>query len=186
MTVTVEDFKSQFVRDFPYLPVWDSGEFYNTDEEVYYAVNRLFYKALNDGVTSIPTTVSDWEKISDSIENYIQDSDIERAFEEATASFNTSLFGDTDIGDLAYTYLAAHYLVMDSRAAVSGLTGTGTFNESSKSVGSVSISYQIPQAFQNDPIAEYYSKTPYGQKYLSFLLPRIIGNVQSVEGGTKA
>ena len=38
LTLTVDDFKSLFALDFPYLPVWSSESFYNTDEEVYYDV----------------------------------------------------------------------------------------------------------------------------------------------------
>lgn len=51
---TVQGFKDLFFRDFPYLPVWDNTETYNTGNEVYYETTKLFYRALNDGVTSTP------------------------------------------------------------------------------------------------------------------------------------
>lgn len=183
MIATIDDFKAQFVRDFPYLPVWDNTATYNAGEVVYYDVNRLFYEALNNGVSSVPTDTNDWKLVSDSIDNYVQDADITRAFGEADLTYNTALFSSTDI--LPYLYLTAHYLVLDIQAAQAGISSQGAFNIASKSVGSVSVSYSIPAIFQNNPMAEYLSKTPYGQKYMSFALPRIVGNVQSVEGATQ-
>jgi hypothetical protein len=185
-TITIADFKAQFVRDFPYLPEWDVAELYNTGNIVYYSTTKLFYIALNNGVTSVPTTVADWAIHPDSIENYVLDADITRAFGEAEVSLNQPLFGSDANITLAYLYLTAHYLVLDLRAALSGIAGNGDFNQSSRSVGNVSTSYAIPAAFLDDPIVQYYSKTSYGQKFLSFALPRLAGNIATAEGGTRA
>jgi hypothetical protein len=46
---------------------------------------------------------------------------------------------------------------------------------SSKSVGSVSVSYSVPQAFINDPTWGYFAQTGYGKKYLSYVIPRVTG-----------
>lgn len=141
MAVTVEDFKAQFVRDFPYTPT-DSGD-------------------------------------------YVTDADITRAFGEADMNFNAALFSTETQQDLAYLYLSAHYLVLDMRMGEGGINAQSVFNVSSKSVGNVSVSYAIPEAYTKSARLEYYSKTPYGLKYLSFVLPRIVGNAETIEGETQ-
>ena len=183
-TITVDDFKNQFVRDFAYLPVWDNAKTYNTGAEVYYDVNELFYRCLNDGVTSTPVTVADWEQYSDSIENYVQDADITRAFGEAKLSINQALFSSDAEITLVYLYITAHYLVQDLQTALEGIESTGRYPVNSRSVGSVSESYSIPQRFLDDPMLSYYATTGYGRKYLSFLVPRMIGAVDIAHGAT--
>ena len=185
-TITTTDFKNQFPRDFAYLPVWLNTTTYNTGDEVFYDINGLFYRALNDGVTSIPTTIADWVKIEDDVLNYIQDSDIERAFEEAQLSYNQGLFGTDAEVTLVYLYITAHYLVLDLRAASQGVESSSDFNVQSRSVGNVSESYSIPDIYVNDPNFSFYTKTQYGLKFLSFAVPRMQGNVVSVPGGTRA
>lgn len=186
-TITVADFKSQFYRDFPYLPVWDNTETYNTNDIVYYETNGLFYKCLNDGVTSLPTVTTDWERnIDSSLYDYVQDADIEKSFIEATINYNTALFGTDEEITQSYLYLAAHYLVNDLNNAINGIDSSGNFPINSKSAGSVSVGYAIPEAYTKNPVFSYYTSTGYGLKYLSMVLPRLIGNVQSVEGQTNA
>lgn len=180
---TTDGFKSQFSRDFPYLPTWDNTQTYNTGNEVYYATTKLFYRALNDGVTSTPDTVADWEQFSDSIENYVLDNDITKAFLEAKFSFNEGLVGGVCDEVLhVYYYLVAHYLVMDIQASQSGLANSGKFLVASKSAGSVSVSYSIPESYLKDPILSYYTKTDYGMKYLSVIMPKMVGNMFAVAG----
>ena len=182
--IAISDFKELFFRDFPYLPIWDSEETYNEDDEVFY--NKLFYRCLNNGVSSIPTTITDWELYKDSINNYVLDADITKAFNEAKISFNKSLFGDDNTIKTAYLYLTAHFLVNDIKSANQGLNSTGDFNVASRSVGSVSESYSIPQEWVNSSVLNFYTKSAYGLKYLAILMPRIKGNVMSVRGATIA
>jgi hypothetical protein len=145
-TITVNNFRAHFVRDFDYAPVGAS-----------------------------------YDKNSAS---YVYDGDITKAFSEAQMLFNQELFGsDADI-QLAYLYLTAHYLVIDLRSAQQGINGVGDFPVTSRSVGSVSEAYSIPQRFLDDPNLAFYTKTNYGVKYLSFVLPKLIGNVFTVEGNT--
>lgn len=186
-TITVADFKTQFPRDFPYLPVWDvANQPFNTGDRVYYTPTKLFYDALQNGVTSTPDTLgADWVVVDDNIENYVQDSDIERAFAEAQVNFNQALFSTDAEIQLAYLYLTAHYLVVDLKNANAGLSSSGNFPVASRSVGSVSESYNIPKTYQDNPIFSYLSQTGYGLKYLSLLLPKLIGNVGAVCGATK-
>ena len=79
--VEIEDFKNLFTRDFPYLPFWENGQGYFKEDIVYFAPN--FYISLVDGNTDAPPLSSKWKVYKESVDNYIQDSDIERAFLEA-------------------------------------------------------------------------------------------------------
>lgn len=185
-SITVDDFKELFFRDFSFLPLWLDEEIYNTNDEVYYETTKLFYKALKDGVESVPTTTADWEKFDDILLNYVLDADIEKAFNEAACVVNTTLYANDDILKLAYLYLSAHYLCLDVRTAQAGLESNGEALVSSRSVGSVSESYVIPERYLKSPILSYYTKTGYGLKYLSLTTPSLTGNVFSVEGATQA
>lgn len=115
----------------------------------------------------------------------VMDADLNKAFAEARANFNQSLFGTDEQLKIAFFYLAAHYLVTDLQNASAGLSGSGLNVVASRSVGSVSESYAIPEQYLKDPILSFISKTGYGQKYLSLVLPLLIGNVQSVAGWTE-
>ncbi len=184
-TITIADFKALFFRDFAYLPLWlPSPAFYNTGEEVYYGTTRLFYTAKNNGVTSVPTTAADWTVTPDDVDNFIQDQDITNAFAEATAVFNQSLFGDDTTIKLAYLYLTAHYLVNDIQTSRQGVQSTGRNPVTSRTVGSVSESYAVPERFLADPIVQFYTTTGYGRKFLSMALPAMVGNMASTWGGT--
>ena len=72
--ITVNDFKALFVRDFPYLPVWQTGKTYFKGDIVYYINN--FYQSKIDGNTSIPTDTYNWQLYNDNVMNYISDEDI--------------------------------------------------------------------------------------------------------------
>jgi hypothetical protein len=185
-SIVVQDFKDLFFRDFPYLVIWDATKTYNTDKEVYYSTNELFYKCLNDGVTSLPTVTTDWDKITDDIYNYVLDADIEKAFTEAQVNFNQSLFGSDANIQLAYLYLTAHFLVVDLRRSSQGVNSKGDYSASSQSVGSVSESLHIPDKMANNPIFQLYTTTGYGMKYLNLVLPRLVGNVGVIRGNTVA
>lgn len=110
--------------------------------------------------------------------------EINRAFMEARFNFNQAILGDDEGIRLAYYYITAHYLVMDARAVSGGAGATGSFPVSSRSVGSVSESYDIPQAYKDSPTLSYYTSTPYGMKYLSLIYPLLVGNVGVVCGRT--
>lgn len=180
--VTTDDFKNLFTRGFFYLPVYVEGKAYFKDDEVYYAPN--FYKSLIDGNTTLPTDTTNWSLVNDSVDNYIQDSDILRAFNEAKVNFNAALFGDDDTVKMVFLYLAAHYLVIDLNNAMNPL-GMGFMGfTQSKSVGSVSESYAVPQWMLNNAILSQYAQTGYGRKYLSLIQPYLVGNIIFVPGRT--
>lgn len=182
-TITVSDFKSQFSRDFPFLPLYVSGT-YNEGDITYYT--GLFYKSIVDGNTAIPTDTFKWQKFKQDADNYIVDSDITRAFGEAMAVFNQGLFPDNATITLAYLYCAAHFLAMDLRTARAGVASAGENPVTGRSVGNVSEQYSIPQQFLDDAILGYYASSGYGRKYLIMLMPALRGNFVSVAGATHA
>lgn len=180
--VTTDDFKNLFGRDFPYLPLYVEGKTYFKDDEVYF--NSNFYKSLIDGNTTEPTDTTNWEIVKDSVDNYIQDSDIMRAFKEAKVNFNAGLFGDDDIVKMVFLYLAAHYLVIDLNNAMNPLAmGFMGFTQS-KSVGSVSQSFALPDFVTRNAALSQYMQTGYGAKYVSLIYPYLVGNVLFFKGKT--
>lgn len=185
-TVTVQDFKDLFTRDFPYLPEWSATQIYNNDAIVYYSTTLLFYQANQNAVPvgTVPTNGSFWNDYEDDIFNYVLDSDITKAFAEAQINLNQALFGSDAQVELGYLYLTAHYMVMDIRGAQKGIESTGEFAVSGRSVGSVSENYVIPDAYKDSPFLGYLAKTSYGQKYLSLIMPNLVGNVNAVCGAT--
>ena len=122
---------------------------------------------------------------------YVLDSDIQNAFLQARMQFNQSII-PTPAGldpaqaiTLAFLYLAAFYLVIDIKNALGGVEGTGaTFPVNSRSVGNVSVSYTIPEKYLKNPNILYLTQNGFGQKYLSFILPGLIGNAVAVFADT--
>lgn len=179
--ITVDDFKNLFRRDFPYLPLYETGKVYFTDDEVYIEPN--FYKSLTDENTTTPPS-PDWQLVKDSVDNYISDEDIERAYKEAKVNFNPNFFEDDDTAIMVFCYLVAHYLIIDLNNAMNPLAvGFMGFTQS-KSVGSVSESYGIPQWMLNNQMLSAYAQTGYGRKYLSLIQPYLVGNIMLIPGRT--
>jgi len=117
-------------------------------------------------------------------EEYITDQDIEKAFTEAKSNFNPGLFSYDDQLKVCYLYLAAHYLVNDMQTAAQGINSVGYAPVNSRSVGSVSESYTVPEWAVNDPYWSNFVTTRYGMKYISLVKPLTIGNVKVYMGWT--
>lgn len=185
ITVTTQDFKDHFYRDFNYQAVlWNNTDTYNTDDIVYYTITRLYYKALNNALVGIlPTDTNNWVNTPDS--NYVLDEDITKAFDEACLIFNESLFGESeDAKKLAYLYLTAHYLVIDLNTAKNSSDLGSTGSIASRSVGNVSESYNIPKWMTDNETLAPLSQTAYGRKYYSLVKPRLIAPTFIVQGKT--
>lgn len=178
--LTVEDFKALFARNFPYLPVLIDGKAYFIGDEVYVEPN--FYSSLIDNNTQPVTDDSAWQVVNDSVNNYVSDSDIQRAWAEALSNFNLALGGTDDETKLAFLYLVAFYLAYDLQLASGGAYGNITFPATSVTVGSVSESYYVPKAYLESPILSFYARNGFGLKYLNLIYPKLIGNVGVVAG----
>jgi Protein of unknown function (DUF4054) len=156
-TITVSQFKTRFYRDFNFANQ-------NPNQEV-----------------PVPPNVE-----------LVQDIDIQNAFSDAQVLLNQALFSGTPNSDAnitsGYLYLSAHCLCLNIKASDSGINsgGTGGFPVSSRSVGSVSETYQVPDAYKDDPILAQYAQTAYGQKYLAMVLPYLRGNMLPIFGGAHA
>ena len=114
----------------------------------------------------------------------IQDLDIKNAQVEAGININQSLFANQAAYSLGFNLLTAHYLVMDLRASAAGIQGTYPWMTSSKGVGSVNESIQIPEQIMRNPYMAMLSKTYYGAKYLNLVLPSLVGAVFTAHGRT--
>ena len=126
----------------------------------------------------------------------VMDADIQRAINEAGITFNPGLWdGQTALGsttelNIVYLYVSAHYLTLNVQGAGGlsavnfgrGVKSSGGGTIESKSIGSVSITYAIPDHIKNEPILSQFMRTDFGQKYLCLLTPRLVGNVAVVSG----
>lgn len=115
----------------------------------------------------------------------VMDADINKAIDEAKFNFNEALFGSQAEFNIGFLYLTAHYLVSDLQASSQGIAGQYNWLQTSKSAGNVSESFQIPDRILNNPEFAMFSKTRYGAKFLSLIMPRIIGQIFTVCGRTK-
>lgn len=182
ITVTPEDFKQQFPRFSPtYLTdvAYSVIKTYIKNDVVYFDNN--FYQCIVNSTTNDPTDENDWAIYNDSVLNYTQDSDILEAINEAFVNFNEGLFPDEATAKLVFLFLVAHYLTVDFGIALGNIQiGITT----SKSVGSVSESYTIPQWLLNNAALSAYATTPYGIKYASLIRPYLMGNFFIAKGST--
>lgn len=170
-TVTVEQFKEYYNRDFPYVPFFSDTKTYFIDDVVYYEETGNFYKSLIDNNTSLPTDTEAWEVTNDDLLNYVTDSDIQKAIGQALINANERFGADDDERIIIFLHLVAFYLVMDLKNSASGVNSTYSGIVASKSVGDVSESYNFPTWLINSPIYSMYNSNGYGMKYLSLILP---------------
>lgn len=116
--------------------------------------------------------------------DYIVDSDITRAINEGQINFNDGLFGSDAQVTNVFMYLAAFCLVRNIQNSAKGLTSQSKFPISGTSVGSVSVNFQIPEAYSKDPFISSFTQNGYGMRYLELAFPFLIGNVGISEGWT--
>ncbi len=110
--------------------------------------------------------------------------DITNAFAIAEISINQALWSSQTQYTIAFNLLAAHFLVLTLRASSQGLNGQYNWAQNSKSVGSVSESFSIPQRILDNPDFMAYTKTNYGAQYLNLLWPQLSGQMFTVLGRT--
>lgn len=181
--LTAADFRGYFTRDFKYLPTYDDTKTYFLNDVVYYGSN--FYKCIvASSLGVLPTDLTNWEAVNYNTADYVLDSDIDKSLSQGMANVNDEIFESDAIITAAFYYCAAHFLVMDIRMAEAGLDSRGEGVVSSKSVGSVSTSFTLPEAYSKDPQWSYFAQTAYGQKYLSYVIPRVTGLPMAVSDGT--
>lgn len=119
------------------------------------------------------------------IDTGVTDQDITKAFQQTNISISPELWSDQASYTMAYLLLAAHWLVIDLRMA-QGVSGTYAWVTTNKSVGSVSVGYQVPQRIMDNPELAMLAQTNYGAKYLQLILPQLAGQIFTVFGTTRA
>lgn len=181
-TVTVQQFKDYFFRDFPYVPYFQDGIVYTVGDEVYYG--NKFYQSLIDDNNTTPTVDEGWKPVNDDILNYVTDQDIEKAMSQAIINANQR-FGSTDEERIhIYLHLVAFYLVIDLKNASSGINSSYLGIIASKSVGNVSQSYAIPTFMANSPMYSLYGQNGYGMKYMSLIAPYLATTILFSRGAS--
>lgn len=139
---SVSDFKSYFIRDFPYAP---SGE---TDLK------------------------------------YVLDSDIDKAINECINRISESFFNNQLTYTEGFLYLTAHLLYTNLLSASSGISNNSTSLTTSKTVGSVSESYAVPDWMLEHVKTTEFSKSPYGIKYYSLIYAKLVALSFQIAPGT--
>ena len=168
-TVTVEQFKEYFYRDFPYLPVFNEDKTYWKGDIVYFEDN--FYQSLIDDNTSDVSDTDAWKKVKGNKFDSIADEDIIKAMTQAIEIGNDR-FGETCTEKVnIYLHLVAFYLVIDIKNASTGVNSSFSGTVQSKHVGDVSESYAIPQWVNDNPMYSIFTQNGYGLKYLSLIAP---------------
>lgn len=114
----------------------------------------------------------------------VNDSDIQRAIDEAAVFINSELFGAQVNYNIGFLLLSAHNLVMNLRMSSQGLSGQFSWLQQSRSAGSVSESLAIPQRILDNAEYAMLTKTNYGAKFLFMILPQLSGQVYTVRGRT--
>lgn len=116
----------------------------------------------------------------------VMDADIQLGINMAVAFANEGLFSTQGNFTLNINFLAAHYMVMNLRAAGAkqGLSGQFTWMQNSKGVDGVSEGLSIPDRILANPEYAMLSKTYYGAMFLFNMLPQLSGNFFTVCGRT--
>lgn len=112
--------------------------------------------------------------------------DIGNAMQLVNVNINPCLFDNQPNYTLGYLYMTAHFLVQNIRASSQGINGQFNFLQAGKGVGAVSESFAIPPRVLNSPLWSMYTKTNYGMMFLQLVVPRLIGQVFSIQGTTRA
>lgn len=182
-TVTVEQFKEYFKRDFPYLPLWNDLTTYWAGDIVFEDDN--FYQSLtDDNQGNEVTDTTNWQKVKGDKYAYITDDDISKAMTQARPNAN-EMFGATCNEKVnIYLHLIAFYLVFDIKNSSTGINSSYLGTLASKHVGDVSESYNIPQWVTENPMYSIYSQNGYGLKYLSLIAPYLGITILFSRGGS--
>lgn len=115
--------------------------------------------------------------------DFVTVNDITRAINEALINFNIALYGSNANITNVFMYLVAFCLVRNIQNSTKGLSSQTRFPISSTSVGGVSVSFSIPEAYMKDPFIASLTMNGYGMRFLELSLPYLSGNVTAICGG---
>lgn len=119
------------------------------------------------------------------MDTQVTDQDIAKAYQQTNMMISDKFFRDQASYSVGYYYLSAHFLVTDLQASSQGMNGQYAFLEQSKSVGSVSQGFVIPESMTKNPFYAMLVKTTYGAHYFQLIYPQLVGTAYSVRGRTR-
>lgn len=111
--------------------------------------------------------------------------DITNAFNLVDYTISQSFWPDQNSFNIAYFYLAAHFLVVNLRNSSQGISGQYAWLTNSKAAGGISQGIAIPERIMQNPDFAQYFTTNYGAQYMSMLWPNLSAQVFTVAGRTK-
>lgn len=114
---------------------------------------------------------------------FVQPADVTKAINEGLINFNPCLYGSLAQITNIFMYLAAYYLVENLKVSMKGVAAKANFPTASVGVGGVNEAYQIPERYLKSPILAPYTQNAYGMKYLSLVIPFLVGNVGTAGSG---
>jgi hypothetical protein len=116
----------------------------------------------------------------------VTDQDISQAFQQTNNFINQGYFADQSGYTLGYYDLSAHFLVSNIQLFGAGILSAANVGiETSKSVGSVSQGFQIPEIYLKNPMYAGLAGTRYGLRYFQAIYPYMIGRMTTVRGRTR-
>lgn len=115
----------------------------------------------------------------------IRQQDVLKAFQQANAQINSTLYLTQTSFTTGLLWLSAHFLCVNINNSSQGINGQFNWGETSKGAGGISQSFAIPAAIQESPVFNGLTKTTYGAQYLLDLYPRLTGGMSSTRGWTK-
>lgn len=185
-SISVADFKERFARNFKYLPVWVSTVTYFINDKIYYDINKAFYLAKIQNANQTPTNTTYWAITNDNVLLYVSDAEIQQAIDLAKMKINQSLkYPSDDFFKEMLLLLSAHNLYLTLQGNSGGGGGNGLY-ETSRSVGSVSQGFAVPDYLLKNPSYSQYYKSPYGSDYISQMHPLfIIGSFGRVDTNSR-
>lgn len=118
-------------------------------------------------------------------DNEVSDNDITNAITDALSVFNQDLLSTDEeginISKNAFYYLVAHFCQLNYDEIIGG--SQPSLLQSSRSVGGMSESLQIPDWISNSELS-IYATTSFGLKYLQIIKSYLIGVAHVVGGYT--
>jgi Protein of unknown function (DUF4054) len=114
----------------------------------------------------------------------VNDADIQKGLSQQQNVVNPELFPNQNLYTQGALLLAAHFMVLNLRAASQGIAGRPQWLEASKSVGSVASSFNIPERILENAEMSMYCQTTYGWQYLQMILPFLVAPMVTVAGAT--
>ena len=116
----------------------------------------------------------------------VRDKDITAAMRQSGIIFAEDLMASQDMYTTCYLFLTAHFLCVAAQATASGAYGQFAWLQQSKSAGDVSESFAIPDFIKRNPFLAALCTTKYGARYVMFIAPYLIGNVNIAFGSSTA